>query len=108
MRGSDDFEHTGSEVWLDDITGDGVAELILTRQNFTPDPSRMGAGAVMILIGGVGVATQGASLLPIDLANPPAMGVTLTTIVDVQARGRAGARVIGRSGDREFGSEPAT
>jgi hypothetical protein len=97
VQGSGDFEYTGSEVWLDDITGDGVAELILARQNFTPDPSRIGAGAVTILIGGAAVATQAASLLPIDLANPPAMGVTLITIVGGQALGRLGIWI--RTGD---------
>ena len=97
VQGAGDFEYTGSEVWLDDITGDGVAELILARQNFTPDPGRIGAGAVTILIGGAGVATQAASLLPIDLASPPAVGVTLTTIVGGQALGRLGIWI--RTGD---------
>jgi hypothetical protein len=54
---------------LDDITGDGVAELILARQNLTPDPSKNGAGAVTIVIGGAAVATQAASLLRIAPAN---------------------------------------
>jgi hypothetical protein len=36
------------------------------------------------------VATQAASLLPIDLANPRAMGVARTVFVDGQALGRLG------------------
>ena len=96
IEGAATRENAGSEIWMDDLTGDGIAELIIARQNFTPDPMRIGAGAVTILIGGTAVATQAATLTPIDLASPP-VGVTLTTLVGGQALGRLGIWI--RTGD---------
>ncbi len=74
------FEHAGSEVWIDDVTGDGIADLIIARQNHTPGAGRVGAGAVTILLGGAALADHAATLAPIDLAAPP-VGLTLTTFV---------------------------
>lgn len=96
VEGAAAFENAGAEVWLDDLTGDGVAELIVARQNFTPDPGRIGAGAVTILIGGNELAVQAATLAAVDLASPPA-GITLTTLVGAEALGRLGIWV--RTGD---------
>ncbi|MCR9093715.1 MAG: integrin alpha [bacterium] len=97
IQGAAEAETTGSEIWMDDVTGDGAAELIIARQNFTPDPGRIGAGAVTLLIGGPGVATQAASLAPIDLAVAPPAGITLTTLVGGEALGRFGIWI--RTGD---------
>lgn len=97
IEGAAEREYTGSEIWMDDVTGDGVAELILARQNFTPDPGRIGAGAVTLLIGGAGIASHAATLAPIDLAAPPPPGITWTTLVGGQALGRFGIWV--RTGD---------
>jgi hypothetical protein len=96
VQGAAASENAGAEVWLDDLTGDGIAELIIARQNFTPGPGRIGAGAVTILIGGDAVAIQAATLAPIDLAAPPA-GVTLTTLVGAETLGRLGIWI--RTGD---------
>lgn len=96
IEGAAAEENAGSEIWMDDLTGDGIAEMIVARQNFTPDPGRIGAGAVSILIGGTALATQAASLSPIDLAAPP-MGVSITTLVGGEAFGRLGIWI--RTGD---------
>lgn len=96
IQGAAAFENAGSEVWMDDVTGDGIADLIVSRQNHTPAPSRVGAGAVSILVGGAALAAQAATLAPIDLAAPPA-GVTITTFVGVASSDRLG--MWARTGD---------
>ncbi|MEM9177334.1 MAG: hypothetical protein AAGC67_19135, partial [Myxococcota bacterium] len=97
IQGAAEAETAGSEIWMDDVTGDGVAELIIARQNFTPEPGRIGAGAVTLLIGGAGVATHAATLAPIDLAAAAPAGVTLTHLVGGEALGRFGIWI--RTGD---------
>ncbi len=97
IEGSAEREYAGSEIWMDDVTGDGLAELIIARQNFTPGPGRIGAGAVTLLIGGAGVATHAATLAPIDLAAAAPAGITLTTLVGGRALGRFGIWI--RTGD---------
>ncbi len=72
IQGAATKENAGSELWMDDVTGDGVADLLIARQNFTPDGSRIGAGALTILVGGPELATHAATLTPVDLAAPPA------------------------------------
>lgn len=96
IQGAAAFENAGSEVWMDDVTGDGIADLIVARQNHTPAPSRVGAGAVSILVGGAALAAQAATLAPIDLAAPP-VGVTITTFVGVASSDRLG--MWARTGD---------
>jgi hypothetical protein len=29
-------EITGAEIWMDDVTGDGLGDVIIGRQNYTP------------------------------------------------------------------------
>src|SRR5690606_27430878 len=45
-------ENAGSEIWMDDVTGDGLGDLIICRQNYSPGGSRTGAGALTLLPGG--------------------------------------------------------
>lgn len=97
IHGAAASENAGSEIWMGDLTGDGLAELVIARQNFTPDPSRIGAGAVTILIGGSGLADHAATLAPLDLAGPPPAGVNLLTLVGGEPLGRFGMWV--RMGD---------
>ena len=85
-------ENAGSEVWMDDIDGDGVGDLLICRQNFTPEGSRAGAGAVTVLFGSAILST----LASIDLASPP-VGVDVLTIVGPNALDRLGIWV--RAGD---------
>ena len=72
-------ETAGAEVWMDDVTGDGLGDLLICRQNYTLG-ARIGAGALTILPGGAHLRTLANSLTPIDLAAAPA-SVRETTIV---------------------------
>ena len=96
IQGSAAFENAGSEVWMDDVTGDGIAELLVARQNFSPAPDRTGAGALTILLGGPALAAQAASGEPVDLGAPP-VGLTVTTLVGAERLDRLGMWM--RTGD---------
>lgn len=87
ILGTAPFETTGSEIWMGDVTGDGVGDLLVCRQNFTPDPSRPGAGALSILVGGPQLRDLASRPGGLDLAAPPA-GVTVTTLVGAAASDR--------------------
>ncbi len=95
IYGDGEQENTGSEVWMDDITGDGLGDLLIARQNFTIG-TRSGAGALTIISG----INQFEALLPtdnsIDLRNPPA-GLSVFTITGAEAGDRLGIWV--RTGD---------
>ncbi len=73
-------EAAGSEIWMDDVTGDGVGDLLICRQNFRPDEARRGAGALTILAGGPELRAFAATLEAVDLQSPPEE-LTFTTIV---------------------------
>ena len=88
-------ETAGNEIWMDDVTGDGVGDLLIGRQNFTPD-SRIGAGALTIVVGSPALRRLAADLTPFDLADPPA-GVTVATLVGANQLDRLGIWV--RTGD---------
>ena len=45
-------EHAGSEIWMDDVDGDNVADLLICRQDYSPTGGRLGAGALTIVRGG--------------------------------------------------------
>jgi len=60
--GDGNHEVCGAEIWIDDITNDGIAELIIGRQNYTPSAGREGAGALTILIGGSGLRQHAQTL----------------------------------------------
>ena len=45
-------EVAGAEIWMDDVNGDGMGDLLIGRQNLSPDPARRGAGALSIVLGG--------------------------------------------------------
>ena len=74
-------EAAGNEIWIDDVTGDGIADLLVGRQNYSPGPSdRIGAGALTVLVGGPEVRQFASSLEFLDLRNPPEE-LTLFTII---------------------------
>ncbi|MCP3916421.1 MAG: hypothetical protein GY711_12760 [bacterium] len=88
-------EGTGSEIWMSDVTGDGLGDLLICRQNFSFNPgggNRVGAGALTIVVGGPALRT----LDTIDLASPPT-GVTLFHLYGRQTSGRLG--IWARAGD---------
>ncbi len=89
-------ENAGSEIWMDDVTGDGLGDLLISRQNYTPDAGRLGAGALTIVVGGSALRTQAESLQAVDLVSPPA-GLVLTTFVGPARLDRLGIWM--RTGD---------
>lgn len=89
-------ETAGSEIWMDDVTGDGIGDLLICRQNFSPAAGREGAGALTIVVGGPELRTHAAGLTTVDLLAPPAP-LTLTTLVGVALRDRLG--IWARTGD---------
>jgi hypothetical protein len=96
IAGDVNNETCGSELWMDDVTGDGLGDLLIARQNFTPDAGRIGAGALTILVGGEELRTYAATLQFLDLRSPP-MGLVLTTFVGPTSSDRLGIWM--RTGD---------
>ena len=86
-------EATGSEIWIDDVTGDGLGDLLIGRQNYTLGESkadaRIGAGALSIVIGGAWLRSFSAGLGYLDLRNPDP-SVPVLTIVGREALDRFG------------------
>jgi hypothetical protein len=79
-------ETAGSEVWMDDVTGDGLGDLLICRQNFTLGGERIGAGALTIVPGSAALRTRAANFETVDLAAPGE--VTVTTLVGAKALDR--------------------
>ncbi len=94
--GDGNLESAGNEIWLDDVTGDGVADLLIGRQNFTPSPDRIGAGALTIVTGGAALRALAAASRPLDLRAPDP-SVAVFTIVGRRALDRMGIWM--RTGD---------
>lgn len=69
FAGSGMDEVAGSEIWMDDVTGDGLGDLLIARQNYSPGPSRIGAGAFTIVVGGPELRTFAAGEMFADLAD---------------------------------------
>lgn len=72
FRGRGAHELAGSEVWMDDVTGDGLADLLIARQNFTHvgpgnGPPRIGAGALTIVAGDPALRALAQRGEPVDL-----------------------------------------
>ncbi len=89
-------ETAGSEIWMDDVTGDGLGDLLISRQNHTPDSDRLGAGALTVVVGGPGLRIAAASLQAIDLT-APSVSIPLTTLVGAHELDRFG--IWARTGD---------
>ena len=96
ILGAAELETAGNEIWIDDVTGDGLGDLLICRQNFTHAQGRIGAGALTILAGSPALRARAAELRAVDLAAPPAE-LTLTTLVGARALDRLGIWV--RTGD---------
>ena len=74
-------EAAGNEIWIDDVSGDGIADLLVGRQNYSPGPlGRVGAGALSVIVGGPEVRSFAAGLQFLDLREPPAE-LTIFTII---------------------------
>ncbi|ETW99162.1 MAG: hypothetical protein ETSY2_41395 [Candidatus Entotheonella gemina] len=94
--GAAPHEITGSEIWMDDVTGDGLGDLLIGRQNYSPTSDRIGAGALTLIVGGSALRDYAATLQPLDLQSPPAM-LTIVTFVGPEPFGRLGMWM--RTGD---------
>ncbi len=90
-------ENAGSELWMDDVTGDGLGDLLICRQNFSPDGgTRIGAGALTVIPGSALLRTLAANLTTIDLRAPPP-ALNLTTLHGAVTGDRLG--IWARTGD---------
>jgi hypothetical protein len=89
-------EACGSEVWMDDVTGDGIGDLLVARQNYTPDAGRIGAGALSIIVGSPALSDYAKYLQPLDLRSPPP-SIAIATLVGALQLDRLGIWV--RTGD---------
>jgi hypothetical protein len=88
-------ENTGSEIWMNDVTGDGLGDLIIGRQNYSSG-ARTGAGAVTVVVGNPMLATFAASGTALDLGAIPA-GLSVITFIGAQTLDRLGMWM--RTGD---------
>lgn len=79
IRGHQKKENAGSEIWMADVTGDGLGDLIICRQNHSTGGTRIGAGALTLLPGGSALRDLASNGATLDLGNPPA-GLPIVTI----------------------------
>ena len=97
IAGGGPSEAAGSEIWMDDVTGDGIGDLLIARQNFrAANPDRIGAGALSVVVGGPQLRSQAVGGLVLDVSNPPP-GVEILTIHGAATLDRLGIWV--RTGD---------
>jgi len=95
IAGDQTREVAGAEIWIDDVTGDGLGDLLICRQNYSPS-NRPGAGALTIMVGGPELRTQAETLQYLDLRDPT-NAITLKTFYGVTNYDRLGIWV--RTGD---------
>ncbi len=81
-------EMTGSEIWMGDVTGDGLGDLLIARQNYS-ETDRVGAGALTIIVGSSTLTTLAASDDVLDLRSPPS-SINIVTLVGANAFDRLG------------------
>ena len=79
------YEATGSEIWMDDLTGEGRGDLLIGRQNHSlefepPVEPRAGCGALTIVVGSPEWRAQAARGTRLDLGSPPP-GIKLITFL---------------------------
>ncbi|MDA1069354.1 MAG: hypothetical protein O3C43_22985 [Verrucomicrobia bacterium] len=96
IAGTQSNETTGAEIWMDDVNGDGIGDLLIGRQNHSPSPLRLGTGALTIVFGNPQLKTHAESLSYLDLGSPPA-GIKVITFWGVSAYDRLGIWL--RTGD---------
>ena len=96
VAGVQPFEVAGAEIWMDDVTGDGLGDLLICRQNYTPTSGREGAGALTVIVGAPELRTYASTLKYFDLAAPP-QNIDVITFSGVHAYDRLG--IWARTGD---------
>ena len=99
ILGASQLEVTGSEIWIGDVTGDGLGDVLICRQGLSPD-GRTGAGGLTLLPGGPALRNLAGSGGVLDLAAPPP-GLEGLTLVGPTENARLGmwARVGDVDGD---------
>lgn len=90
------LETAGNEIWIDDVTGDGLGDLLIGRQNFGTGVARGGTGALSIVPGSAALRALAADGAPLRLEAPPPP-IPVLTIVGAQVLGRFGIWM--RTGD---------
>ena len=71
IAGDQSREIAGAEIWMDDVSGDGLGDLLIGRQNYMPATGREGAGALTIIFGSDLLRSNAARLAYFDLRSPP-------------------------------------
>ena len=92
-------ENAGSELWMADVTGDGLGDLLICRQNYTPDSTRIGAGALTILVGSAQLRTMATGGETLDLRNPP-VGLPIVNILGANSGRENGSGTLLSFGER--------
>ncbi len=72
--GAQTDEIAGSEIWMDDVTGDGLGDLLVCRQNYTPgwpSDARLGAGALSVIVGTENLRAIATAEADYELESPP-------------------------------------
>jgi hypothetical protein len=87
IHGDQAQENAGSEIWMGDVTGDGFGDLVVCRQNYSPDGSRIGAGAMTLIPAQPELRDMAAANEVLDLRAPPE-GIELITIHGANAYDR--------------------
>lgn len=87
IHGDQVQENAGSEIWMADVTGDGFGELIICRQNYSPDQDRIGAGALTLIFADEALRTMAESGQVLDLRSPPA-NISILNIFGAHAYSR--------------------
>ena len=96
LIGDADHEITGAEIWMEDLNRDGLGDILIGRQNFSPEPARAGAGALTIVFGSTNLTSAAGALSYFDLRRPPT-NISVITIVGETAYDRLGIWM--RTGD---------
>jgi hypothetical protein len=87
IHGDQTQENAGSEIWMADVTGNGYGDLIICRQNYSPDENRIGAGALTLIFADEALWTMAAEGKILDLRTPPD-GISILNIVGSKAYSR--------------------
>jgi hypothetical protein len=87
IHGDQTQENAGSEIWMADVTGNGYGDLIICRQNYSPDQNRIGAGALTLIFADEALRTMAAEGTILDLRSPPA-DISILNIIGPHAYSR--------------------
>ena len=87
IHGDQVQENAGSEIWMADLTRNGYGDLVICRQNYSPDETRIGAGALTLIPASPVLRIMAAEGTILDLRNPPE-NLPILNIVGAMAESR--------------------